>query len=189
MDRNLREIKDRIGNLDAKISQAYSEELKAKADFDSAIAHEDRAVQEELLAIEQLRAARRDELSKRETITGQKLAINERRRQFMAELSGVQRSITEFELKLRKLDPSGTVSLANLLKIREQLDDRVKGDPRRDRQKCCYSQRNESTRSETATRGEASTYREGEVRNRIPRGDIGTRSKRNLNHDFLGTAP
>ena len=45
----------------------------------------------------------------------------------MAELSGVQRSITEFELRLRKLDPSGTVSLANLLKIREQLDGRVKG--------------------------------------------------------------
>jgi chromosome segregation ATPase len=127
LDRNLQEINDRIGNLDAKISHAHSEELKAKADFDSAIAHEDRAVQEELLSIEQLRAARRDELSKRETITGQKLAFDERRRQFVAELSGIQRSITEFELRLRKLDPSATVSLATLLKMRGQLDDRAKG--------------------------------------------------------------
>lgn len=127
LDRNLQEIKDRIGNLNAKVSHTHSEELKAKADFDSAIAHEDRAVQEELLAIEQLRAARRDELSKRETITGQKLAIDERRRQFMAELSAIQRSTTDFELRLRKLDPSDTVSIASLVKIREQLDDRAKG--------------------------------------------------------------
>lgn len=127
LDENLQEVKHRLGNLNAKVFQAHSNKLNSKTDLENAIVQEDRAVQDELLAIENLRAARRDELRKRETLTGQKLAIEERRRQLLAELSHIQRSMTDFELRLRKLDLSGTVSLASLLTIQEQLNRRAEG--------------------------------------------------------------
>lgn len=107
----------------------------------------------------------------------------------MTELSGIQHLMTEFELRLRKLDPSGTASLANLLKIREQLNGRVKGIRAAIDRSVVILSALKAREARLQLVEKRTQIEKVKSRNRNARVDIGSRSKRNLDHDFLGTAP
>ncbi len=125
LDRNVHELSDRMRTLEARLSQS-GEDGASQTNLDEAIAREERAVQEALLALEQLRVARTEQSGKRNALANQKSAIEERRRASVSELSGIQRFITNFELRLKKFDLA-TVTTAALVALRERLDERAEG--------------------------------------------------------------
>lgn len=127
LDRSLQELKDRAGRLDAKISQADMPNVPFAENLDEAIAQEERAVQQELVTIEQLRADRTKQSGKRDLLAAQKTSIEERRREATSALSEIQRSITDFEMRLRKFDVPNGVTAAVLLSLRERLDRQAEG--------------------------------------------------------------
>ena len=127
LDRYLQELYDRSERLEAKISQADLKNMGTPEKLDEAIAQEDRAVQQELLTAEQLRAARTELSGKRDASANQKTAAEERHREAMSLLSGIERSITDFELRLKKFNVATTASAAPLLAVRGRLERRTEG--------------------------------------------------------------
>jgi exonuclease SbcC len=125
LERNVHEYSDRMTTLEARLSQA-GEDGENLATLDEAIARAERAIQEAVLAVEQLLAVRTEQSGKRAALAHQKAAIEERRRASVSELSGVQRSITSFELRLKKFDLA-TLTVGTLVSVRERLDRRAEG--------------------------------------------------------------
>lgn len=127
LDRNLQELNDRSGRLGAKIAQNDVSNMGTPEKIHEAIAQEDRAIQLELLTIEQLRTARAELSGKRDASANQKTAAEERRREAMSSLTDIERSITDFELKLKKFDIATAASAAAHLAVRERLERRAEG--------------------------------------------------------------
>ena len=123
LERGIKELSDRMGALDARISRNRPGDQTVDRDLGAEIAQTDRSIEETVAAIAQLQAVKRIESEKTESLNARKRGITDKRKQLLSRLAETQQSITGFRQKLRQLQvPDDDVDSESLDRVVQQTE-------------------------------------------------------------------
>lgn len=125
LERGIKELTDRIGVLNVRISQILPGDQAAERDLGIEIGQTDQSIEEAVASIEQLQAARRGEMEKTESLNARKRGISERREVLLSTLAAIQQSIAGVRQRLRQLEVPDDIDPESLDRVVQQAEIRA----------------------------------------------------------------
>ncbi len=132
LQRTIQELRDRVAELDARISQVFPNKRSQDIDLSAGATDVDHSLEEILAAVERLPLSRRSvrsEQSQLEAVVARTRSISERRTQIVAKLTSCQAATATIRQRLRTLDlpeGAGLESLNGVIRREERRADVVR---------------------------------------------------------------
>ncbi|MGA7768523.1 MAG: AAA family ATPase [Candidatus Sulfotelmatobacter sp.] len=129
LQRTAQELRDRVAELDARISQVFPDKRSQDIDLSAEATAVDRSLEEILAAIERLHLSRRSEQSQLEAVVARTRSTSERRKQIVDKLTSCQTATAAIRQRLRMLDlpeGAGLESLNGVIRREERRADVVR---------------------------------------------------------------
>ena len=129
LQRMVQELRDRVAELDARISQVFPDKRSQDIDLSAEATAVDRSLEEILAAVERLQLSRRSEQSQLEAVVARTRSTSERRKQIVAKLTSCQAATATIRQRFRTLDlpeGAGLETLNGVIRREEQRVDVVR---------------------------------------------------------------